>query len=145
MMKEFLPYFSVVVSLLALGYAVTRNNKTDAETFKKEIRDSVVSVDKRVAVVEFQNALFLKNLTITMGNVLHSPHPEDAETDYLIEQLQAGQITEDEKAKLIQWLGKLNAEHHHKTVKTVAAGFMMAMLQTQADSERFAQAMKDRT
>jgi hypothetical protein len=133
-LKEYVPYVSLIVSIAGFIYLLARNWSKDHEAieaklterhekFEREIRDSHAALDKRMVVSEYQLSLFVKNLTVTMGNVLHSPHTP--RLDYLIDRHERDELTEEEAFELIDALKEIKDEKHKKNVDTVVAALML--------------------
>ncbi len=154
----------VVTLALSIGtflYTYFRNRGTDAKAleerfekklkeiqdeFKAELRqmhDSHASMKERQTAQETKIDVFWKKVTFTMGEVLHQPHPEAAEMDYLLDRFSDETITVDEMKDLIARLKRMKYAHDEKGIEQLAAAFMLAGIEMQEHKEIFARALRE--
>lgn len=62
--------------------------------------DSLAGLVPRVSVLESKIEVFWRNVAYDAAKILHSPHPERAELDSLLEQLDADEITAEGSERL---------------------------------------------
>lgn len=134
---------STFLSVCGLLYTILHNRGNDFEALKKELRDGHGSLSMRVVTLETQIAVFWKGVTVDMGKFLHSPHPEHARMDYLLEKFEEETIELEEMKELVLRLKDRLRDPHSKTPDQLAAAWMLRGIQHREDSEIFAKALAE--
>lgn len=115
----------VVVSAIALAYTVNRNKKLDVEAIKKEVADG----KERLVKLETKVDVFWKGVGFDAAKILHSPHPEHARRDYLIERFMDERLTKEEMEELIRALIKARDDENVLKGERVAASIMLRAME----------------
>lgn len=123
--------------------AIEKDLRDVLKTIEKELRDLHNPLEFRLIKIETRLEPFWQKMSTAMGNVLHSPHPENARMDYLIEQFQAERITLDEMKELIGRLKAMKDDRHDESPKQMAAAFMLLGIEQQQDRELFRRALAE--
>lgn len=90
-------------------------------------RDMATLAD-RLARLETKVDLFWQGVAVKLAGLLHSPHPEHARRDYLIESFMDGSITVVELAELVEALELIKNDHGADTGAQVAAAVVLEFI-----------------
>lgn len=88
----------------------------------------VATLADRLARLETKVDLFWQGIATKLAGVLHSPHPEHARRDYLIESFMDGSITVEELVELVDALEKIKGDHEADTGAQVAAAVVLEFI-----------------
>lgn len=95
-MKDIAPYISIALAILVLSYTVTRNRNKD-----------VGELSARLSKLETQMEVLWRGVSFSAqvaATVLHSPHPEHARRDWLLENLQDLDARQTEELRVMMVL-----------------------------------------
>lgn len=109
----------VLIALVSAGWQISRARGGDA----RELRD-------RVTVIETKLGFVLQAIQVTTTHILHSPHPEHARRDYLLEKARADQLAHAEAVELARALERMQAEQLDSGDQ-IAVGLLLAWLKAQ--------------
>lgn len=93
--------------------------------------EGVIKMRERMTKVETKIEIFWKDVSYDAAKILHTPHPENARRDYLLERFVAQQITREELAELIQVLKDIIEEKGREFGERTAASNLLRALQGQ--------------
>lgn len=91
----------------------------------------VIETRERLTRVEVKVDVFWKDVAFDAARILHTPHPENARRDYLIEQLLSQNITRSELEELVETLKKIIDEKNRVFGERMAASLLLRVLQKQ--------------
>jgi hypothetical protein len=114
---------SDVISMIAVGISVISGIFFYVEGVIKN-RERMVRLETKVEV-------FWKNVSFDAAKILHTPHPENARRDYLLEQFVSQQITRDQLVELIMLLKDIIEEKHREFGERSAASSLLRALESQ--------------
>lgn len=139
-MKDLLPYVGILLSLISLAYAMLRARGADATATEhrftkiEAVLEPIAGAGSRLSVLENQMALLWKNVGFAASTALHSPHPERAELDSLIEKFQREELDWAEIGQFRTILQELQKDEHGDKGERLAAGMMLAVLEVKYQS-----------
>jgi hypothetical protein len=112
-----LPIISVLIALSSLLIIVTRNKNKDIET-----------IADRLARLETKVDVFWKDVSFDAARVLHSPHPEFARRDELLEKFMSAQLNINEAMELEAMLNEVLSKHDVESGQRMAASIVLRYL-----------------
>lgn len=93
--------------------------------------EGVIKIRERIARMETKVEVFWKDVSFDAAKILHTPHPENARRDYLLERFLAQQITSEELAELVITLKKIIEEKDREFGERTAASQLLRALERQ--------------
>lgn len=115
--------FGLVSLLISNSFKKQAEKHSEDKATKKEFSD----LKTEVAIMQKQMEVFWKNVSFGAASILHSPHPENARTDYLLDQFRGNKITLKEERELIEILENI-LHSEEKTPQANAANSLLAYL-----------------
>lgn len=106
------------IAALTLAYTVHRAGRTDTS----DLADRLARLETKVEV-------FWRQVSFTAAQALHSPHPEHARRDWLLEGYMAGKLAPEEMGELVRELERVQAKHDASTAEVLAAGILLHSIQ----------------
>lgn len=91
----------------------------------------VVESRERLARLETKVEVFWKSVALDAAKILHTPHPENARRDDLLEKFTDGSITREELEELIRTLNKIVEEKHREFGERTAASTLLRAIEIQ--------------
>lgn len=98
--SDYISLGAVVVSVFTFIYALKKSNSD-------KIEDSIEKLKLDVQDLKTKMEVFWKNVSFDAARNLHTPHPDNARRDYLLEQYVDEKITRDELIELVKLLDKV--------------------------------------
>lgn len=93
--------------------------------------EGVIKIRERIARMETKVEVFWKDVSFDAARILHTPHPENARRDYLLEQFVAQQITREELHELVAVLQQIIEQKHREFGERTAASQLLRALERQ--------------
>lgn len=104
--------------MLALAFTVHNGRRADTA----QLADRLARLETKVEV-------FWRSVSFSAAAALHSPRPEHAERDRLLEGYMSGTLTGDQLGELVKELQRIDADHHASTADKLAAGILLHSIQ----------------
>lgn len=117
----------VAVSILALAYTVVAARRANTT----QLADRLARLAERLAKLETQVDVFWRGVTYDAARALHSPHPEFARRDHLLERFMAGTLTGPEMRELVAALSRVREDHDATAGERLAAGVVLSSIEAQ--------------
>lgn len=86
---------------------------------------------ERLSAIETKVDVFWRGLSLDAARVLHSPHPQFARRDALLEAFMSGEITAPEVAELSSMLTQVVDDHTVEAGQRMAAAIVLKYLHTE--------------
>jgi hypothetical protein len=93
--------------------------------------EGVIKIRERIARMETKVEVFWKDVSFDAAKILHTPHPENARRDYLLEQFMKQEITIDELKELVDTLKAIIDQKHREFGERTAASNLLRALERQ--------------
>lgn len=118
----------VAVALAGLVFTLARARAADITTLHDRITKLATEMTGRAVALETKVELFWRSVSLPAAAVLHSPHPEHARRDALLESLMAGRLDVVEAAELARMVEEIRADPAVPAVEQLAAGAVLGYL-----------------
>lgn len=105
---------SLMISASALLYGMTRQRRRDS-----------TSIEGRLTALETKVDVFWRALAVDAAQILHSPDPEKARQDDLLDQFMAGGLRGAEMLELVQLLEEIREDHDALAGERLAASVVL--------------------
>lgn len=121
----------VGVALAGLVFTLARARAGDIAALHDRITRLATEMAGRAATLETKVDVFWRSVTLPAAALLHSPHPEHARRDELLEALMAGRLGVGEAAELARLVEEMRADPATSPVEQLAAGSVLGYLAAQ--------------
>jgi len=122
---------ALAIILTVVGFIITnRKNRIDS---KKSIADSEQKLRERIVAIEVKIDVFWKNVAFDSAKILHTPHPENARRDELLELFVEGMISRDQLRELIILLKTIIEDKVREFGERTAASNLLRAIEIQYD------------
>lgn len=111
-----------VVGIVSAAWTVLRGQRGDAQA--EAVKDAALA--ERVTILETKMALYWESVARSAAALLHSPHPEHARRDWLLERFDALSLTE--RAELAGLLEQVTGNQQAPAVERLAAAQLLGFL-----------------
>ena len=115
---------SVLVAIIALVISAVRRRETDT-----------TALAERLARLETKVDVFWRGVSFDAARMLHSPHPQFAERDRLLEKFLAETLTGPDAAKLGRMMSAVLDDHASDPGQRMAASVVLRYLTTWYDRQ----------
>jgi hypothetical protein len=120
----------IIFAIIPIGISIIMAVMASAKN-RRDIAEADTRLRERMTALEVKISLYWDAVTRDAAKILHTPHPENARRDYLLEQFVSQQITREELEELIKVLKNIIDEKARDMGERTAASNMLRALEQQ--------------
>ena len=129
-MKEIQPYLNSIGILVTIIIFLVTQSKAK-EVAKKNLAEAEAKLRERLTAIETKVEVFWRSVAIDAAKILHTPHPENARRDELLERFVEGIIDREELKELIVTLKKIIDDTFREFGERTAASNLLRVIEMQ--------------